>query len=68
MGKSRMTNRAMCRMPNRANSEKGLTTTREYDDSMAIVLMGVTGSGKSSFISLLTDEPAEVGHSLQSCQ
>ena len=29
--------------------------------------MGVTGSGKSTFISLLAQEPVKVGHSLESC-
>ncbi|KAF2728662.1 hypothetical protein EJ04DRAFT_90907 [Polyplosphaeria fusca] len=29
--------------------------------------MGLTGSGKSTFISHLTDEHVEIGHSLQSC-
>ncbi|KAK4455331.1 P-loop containing nucleoside triphosphate hydrolase protein [Podospora aff. communis PSN243] len=33
---------------------------------MAIILMGVTGSGKSTFISLLTDQKVEVGHGLES--
>ncbi|KAF3921550.1 hypothetical protein AA313_de0202749 [Arthrobotrys entomopaga] len=31
-----------------------------------IAVMGITGSGKSSFISLLSDEPVEIGHGLQS--
>ncbi|KAF2807466.1 uncharacterized protein BDZ99DRAFT_421527 [Mytilinidion resinicola] len=29
--------------------------------------MGVTGSGKSTFISRLTDGPVEIGHTLESC-
>lgn len=29
--------------------------------------MGITGSGKSTFISLLADEAVEVGHKLTSC-
>ncbi|KIW77965.1 hypothetical protein Z517_07798 [Fonsecaea pedrosoi CBS 271.37] len=33
---------------------------------MVIALMGVTGSGKSSFISLLADQDVEVSHSLHS--
>lgn len=35
-----------------------------------IALMGVTGSGKSTFISLLTDsgEDIKVGHGLQACE
>ncbi|KAK0721566.1 hypothetical protein B0T26DRAFT_769042 [Lasiosphaeria miniovina] len=31
------------------------------------MLMGVTGAGKSTFISLLAEQPVQVGHSLQSC-
>lgn len=33
---------------------------------MVIALMGVTGSGKSSFISLLADQDVEISHSLHS--
>ncbi|KAL2851528.1 WD40-repeat-containing domain protein [Aspergillus pseudoustus] len=36
-------------------------------DTMYIAVMGATGSGKSSFISLLTDQKPAVGHSLESC-
>ncbi|KAK0649737.1 P-loop containing nucleoside triphosphate hydrolase protein [Cercophora newfieldiana] len=35
-------------------------------DSAMIVVMGPTGSGKSSFISLLSDEPVEISHRLHS--
>ncbi|OQV10688.1 hypothetical protein CLAIMM_14651 [Cladophialophora immunda] len=35
-------------------------------NSMVIALMGVTGSGKSSFISLLADQDVEISHSLHS--
>ncbi|KAH7133895.1 P-loop containing nucleoside triphosphate hydrolase protein [Dactylonectria macrodidyma] len=35
-------------------------------DSAVILIMGVTGAGKSSFISLLADQEVEVGHSLES--
>ncbi|CZR65995.1 uncharacterized protein PAC_15895 [Phialocephala subalpina] len=33
----------------------------------AIMLMGITGSGKSTFIASLTDEKSRVGKSLESC-
>lgn len=33
---------------------------------LIFMVMGVTGAGKSTFISLLTDEDVEVGHQLQS--
>ena len=32
-----------------------------------IAIMGVTGAGKSSFISLLCDSKIEIGHNLESC-
>jgi len=32
-----------------------------------IALMGVTGAGKSTFISHLVDEPVKIGHALKSC-
>ncbi|KAH8879928.1 P-loop containing nucleoside triphosphate hydrolase protein, partial [Thozetella sp. PMI_491] len=32
-----------------------------------IAVMGMTGSGKSSFISMCTDEKVEVGHGLEGC-
>ncbi|KAF2174954.1 hypothetical protein K469DRAFT_684828 [Zopfia rhizophila CBS 207.26] len=34
---------------------------------LAILIMGVTGSGKSTFISRLTEQSVEIGHSLESC-
>ncbi|KAH0559439.1 hypothetical protein GP486_004045 [Trichoglossum hirsutum] len=36
-------------------------------EDVVVAVMGVTGAGKSSFISLLTDEPITVGHDLESC-
>lgn len=40
--------------------------TEDGLEKLAIILMGVTGSGKSTFISLLTDQNVEVGHGLES--
>ncbi|KAM0518973.1 hypothetical protein ACHAPE_003964 [Trichoderma viride] len=37
------------------------------EDAVVIALMGGTGAGKSTFISLLTDEDVGIGHNLQSC-
>ena len=37
-------------------------------DDIIIAIMGVTGAGKSTFISLLTHEKIEIGHGLQSCK
>ncbi|CEL03342.1 hypothetical protein ASPCAL04498 [Aspergillus calidoustus] len=36
-------------------------------ETMYIAVMGATGSGKSSFISLLTEQKPAIGHSLESC-
>ncbi|KAI9693201.1 MAG: hypothetical protein M1822_005197 [Bathelium mastoideum] len=36
-------------------------------DDIFIAVMGVTGAGKSSFISLCTEEEVEIGHNLQAC-
>jgi Cdc6-like AAA superfamily ATPase len=41
--------------------------TEEQPSNVAILLMGLTGSGKSTLISLLTDQSVQVGHSLDSC-
>ncbi|KAG9251956.1 P-loop containing nucleoside triphosphate hydrolase protein [Emericellopsis atlantica] len=37
------------------------------ENDLVIAIMGVTGSGKSTFISLLADQSLEIGHSLNSC-
>ncbi|ORX97295.1 P-loop containing nucleoside triphosphate hydrolase protein [Clohesyomyces aquaticus] len=42
-------------------------TQRTTNGELAILVMGVTGSGKSTFISRLTEENVEIGHSLESC-
>ncbi|KAI0184668.1 P-loop containing nucleoside triphosphate hydrolase protein [Xylaria flabelliformis] len=36
-------------------------------NDLVIALMGMTGSGKSSLISLCTNQQVEIGHDLQSC-
>lgn len=41
-------------------------TSFASDDDVIIAVMGVTGSGKSTFISLLAQEEVKVGHSLES--
>ncbi|KAB8234978.1 P-loop containing nucleoside triphosphate hydrolase protein [Aspergillus alliaceus] len=38
----------------------------QQEDTVVIAVMGVTGSGKSSLISLLADQPVGIGHNLQS--
>lgn len=37
-------------------------------DDIVIALMGITGAGKSTFISLLADDYVQVGHELTSCK
>ncbi|KAL7936398.1 hypothetical protein V8C35DRAFT_232897 [Trichoderma chlorosporum] len=37
------------------------------ENTIVIVVMGGTGAGKSTFISLLTDQAVQVGHDLKSC-
>jgi signal recognition particle GTPase len=52
-------------LPNRAFSPQ----RHEFsNDDIAILIMGVTGSGKSSFISRFTDDDVKIGHSLESCK
>lgn len=43
-----------------------MLTRLPRDDTVVIAVMGVTGSGKSSLISLLADQPVGIGHNLQS--
>jgi GTP-binding protein EngB required for normal cell division len=38
------------------------------NEDVVIAVMGVTGAGKSTFISQLTKEEVVVGHSLSSCR
>lgn len=55
------------------NAEAGNGTTRlpptvdEPAKQLAILVMGITGSGKSTFISRLTTDDVTIGHSLESC-
>ena len=42
------------------------TLSGESEEKLAVILMGVTGSGKSTFISLLARQDVEVGHGLES--
>jgi hypothetical protein len=37
-------------------------------NDIIIAVMGVTGAGKSTFISLLSDAEIQIGHGLQSCE
>jgi ABC-type lipoprotein export system ATPase subunit len=38
------------------------------DDSDMVLIMGLTGSGKSRFLNLLKPNAAEEGHGLRSCK
>ncbi|KAF8850293.1 hypothetical protein BDZ45DRAFT_196964 [Acephala macrosclerotiorum] len=54
----------------RASTESALGTrdaSSLSSEDMVIAIMGVTGSGKSSFIALLADQAVEIGHTLTSC-
>lgn len=37
-------------------------------NDVLIALMGITGSGKSTFISLLSEDFVQIGHELSSCR
>ena len=37
-------------------------------NDLAIAVMGLTGSGKSTFINLLVDQEVTIGHGLVSCK
>ncbi|KAH7400672.1 P-loop containing nucleoside triphosphate hydrolase protein [Phaeosphaeria sp. MPI-PUGE-AT-0046c] len=50
---------------NNQNQDHSLSTTSTPVD--AVLFMGLTGSGKSTLISLLADEAVQVGHDLSSC-
>ncbi|KAE9368404.1 hypothetical protein N431DRAFT_381805 [Stipitochalara longipes BDJ] len=41
-------------------------TAKKYEDDAIVAVMGVTGAGKSSFISLLSGEDVKIGHDLES--
>jgi signal recognition particle receptor subunit beta len=36
-------------------------------DDIIIAVMGITGSGKTTFISHFADKDVEIGHGLESC-
>jgi GTPase SAR1 family protein len=38
-----------------------------FDRAIGILVMGLTGAGKSTFISQLTQQDVDIGHSLDSC-
>ncbi|KAK9784610.1 putative P-loop containing nucleoside triphosphate hydrolase protein [Seiridium cardinale] len=57
-----------------SSTEVPSSTARDYlggfepeETDVVIALMGVTGSGKSTFISQCTEEEVKVGHDLESC-
>ncbi|KAL2818459.1 hypothetical protein BDW59DRAFT_165534 [Aspergillus cavernicola] len=50
-----------------SNILKFTGATRAENDAIFILVLGATGSGKSSFISQCSRKPVEVGHDLSSC-
>lgn len=65
-GKSTM---AIVKDSSNPKSRKGSkTTTTPSTNDNVIAIFGLTGSGKSSFISKLTGKEVKIGHGLQSCE
>ena len=50
-----------------AASAESMTNFNTRPDDTIIALMGMTGVGKSSFISLFTDVEVPIGSGLESC-
>ncbi|KAF3077352.1 Ankyrin-3 [Trichoderma lentiforme] len=48
-------------------AEKGFTNSQSDIEHVYIAVMGVTGAGKSSLISLCTGKNVKIGHNLESC-
>lgn len=46
----------------------GVFNSRNRPSDVFIAVMGVTGSGKSSFISMCSDTRVEIGHTLEACE
>ncbi|KAI2471104.1 P-loop containing nucleoside triphosphate hydrolase protein [Annulohypoxylon bovei var. microspora] len=59
-----MQSNARTEFPRPANSSNGI---KARDSDVFIALMGVTGAGKSTFISHCTENQVEIGHDLQAC-
>lgn len=41
---------------------------RPRPSDVVVAVMGMTGSGKSTFVSLCTNEDVEIGHDLHGCR
>lgn len=48
-------------------AENGFTSSQTEIKHVYIAVMGVTGAGKSSLISLCTGKNVKIGHNLESC-
>lgn len=48
-------------------AENGFTNSQSDIEHVYIAVMGVTGAGKSSLISLCTGKNVKIGHNLKSC-
>ena len=55
-------------MIERQNATIKTETSRFRPDDIVIAVVGVTGAGKSTFISYYTDEEVEIGTTLESCK
>ncbi|KAF2841274.1 hypothetical protein M501DRAFT_929658 [Patellaria atrata CBS 101060] len=51
----------------KSTQPRGDAKSRRTSKTIAIAVCGLTGAGKSSFISQITDGQAKVGHKLKSC-
>lgn len=49
-------------------SDPSLTQPHIEVKDVYIAVMGVTGAGKSSLISMCTDKNVKIGHNLKSCE
>jgi ABC-type transport system involved in cytochrome bd biosynthesis fused ATPase/permease subunit len=55
-----------CAQPYSPDRFCSLTLTIRPDD-IVVAVMGVTGSGKTTFVNHLSDFPLSIGHGLNSC-
>ncbi|KAF7672481.1 hypothetical protein GT037_009512 [Alternaria burnsii] len=54
-------------LPSSALTVTALNNNAPSSQAIGILVMGLTGAGKSTFISQVTQKSADIGHSLESC-